>query len=180
MALLITHILVVSALFAGAYFLLPRDPILRLERGRLLIRPPLARMVWDSSTTTALVIITLYACGLLILVRVIPAAILVGLVALRAFWVLWRRWHARTVVFDRLADTIWFNGGHVAPASDALVVTASGKADPALELILTRAGETQRWPVPWVDRDRAHTVGQSIAEYLGVPLVGVSESKRPA
>jgi hypothetical protein len=173
MAFVIAHIVIAAALFAGAYFLLPQRPVLREREGRLWLRPPIAQLVRDSTTTTAWLVAALYICGLLLFARVVPAAILVGLVALRGAWVLWRRWHSRTVVFDRGADAITVGPGQVARASDALMLTASGRDDPALELMLSRADESHRWPIPWVDRAHAHPMGQIIADYLGIPLLGV-------
>src|SRR5687767_1691213 len=114
MALLITHVVIATALFAGIYFLLPREPMLRQAEGRLSLRPPLSRLVWDSTGTTAWVVGALYLCALLAFARVLPAALLVGLVALRGIWILARRWRARTIVFDRLADAITLGPGQFA------------------------------------------------------------------
>jgi hypothetical protein len=175
LALIIAHLLIATALFAGVYFLLPRDPLLRQAQGRLSLRPPLSRILWDSTGTAAWTVGALYVCGLLAFARMLPAALLVGLIALRGVWILARRWRSRTVVFDRPSDAITMGPGQVARASDAVMLTASGRDDPALELLLSQPGESLRWSIPWVDRAHARPVGQTIADYLGIPIMGVGQ-----
>ena len=154
------------------HYALPRQPSLRHAQGRLVLRPPLPLLLGLSTPALISLLTAVYVMALLLSLRLLVGAWLVGALVLWLGWRLWRRWHAACVVFDRPANAIRHGPLRIAEAGHASAVQVTGEADPALRLYLSGSatGPTD-WPVPGVDSSHAPEVGRAIAEYLDVPLV---------
>jgi hypothetical protein len=172
MSAILDYALLVVLLLAVVHALLPRTPLLRLERGRLSLRPPLHGLLGESIVPILVVFAAAYLFALLLSVRALPGAALVGLVMSWLGLRVWRQWRTASVVFDRSADCIRHGPRQIGRVSQAASVNVAGEGAPALELLLRDTSDTPTlWTVPGVDDVHAPTVGRAIAEYLGVPFV---------
>ena len=159
-------------LLSVVHFLLPRHPLLSHQRGRLALRPSAARLFGSSLGTFGLLVGMVCLLFLLASMRLLVGVVLAALLVLRLTWMLWRRWRATPVVFDRPGDSIRLGRQQIGRASQATVVHVTGEATPALAIYLRSDGqESSAWAVPGVDGPHASSVGRAIADYLGVPLV---------
>ncbi len=169
---ILDYLLLPVLLVALVHFLLPRDPLLRQSRGRLSLRPSLRHLLGESTAVLALLLGAAYVLAWLAAARVLPAAVLAGLVMVWLAWRLWRRWQTAAVVFDRATDSIRHGPIEIGRASRAAVVQVTGDPASALGLFLhDAAGKTTWWAVPDIDGSHAAAVGRVIADFLGVPLV---------
>ena len=168
----VDFVLVAVLVISMIHFFLPRHPRLHEERGQLALRPPLPRLLGESTGVLVLLLGVVYLLFFLASIRLLLGVVIAALVLLRLSWLLWRRWRTARIVFDRRADFIRQGRVQIGRASEATVVHVTGESAPALALFIRHGGgDSSPWPVPGVDGAHAEGVGRAIADYLGVPLV---------
>jgi hypothetical protein len=169
---ILSYLLGAVVVLTVVYYLLPRDPSLHHEHGRLALRPPLRQLLGESTAELAGLFVAAHLTVPLLAGRLLSGLVVVGLIMGWLVWRLWRRWRSGGVCFDREADVIRRGPATIGRASTVAGVQITGEPAPALQVFLHDEAEgVVLWPVPGVGAQQAAGVGRAIADYLHVPLV---------
>jgi hypothetical protein len=169
---ILTHIVVATLLLWVVRVLLPRQPRLRREGHRLVLRPPLGPLLWTTGGLAVKLLVVLYFLAIMVSAGV-AWGVALGLLGLGwLLLLLWRNWRRAGLVFDREADSIRQGPTVLGRTSQAVGLEVTGEEHAALLLTLRDAsGGTLVLAIPGIGNAQAPEFGHTIADYLGRPLV---------